>query len=1035
MILPKFPDQFCRFRSLLMNFAKYSKVNMSVLNQSGEEQVECPLCMEALEVDDLNFFPCTCGYQICRFCWHRIRTDENGLCPACRKAYSEDPADFIPLSKEQVAKLKADKRHRDQQRKAKLSENRKHLASVRVVQRNLVFVVGLPVRLADPELLKKHEYFGKFGKIHKVVINQSTSYAGSQGPSASAYVTYMKSDDALRAIQSVNNIMIDGRMLKSSLGTTKYCSHFMKNQPCPKADCMYLHDFDPEASFTKEQMHAGKHQEYEKKLHDAFTSRQSTTSPPSNIGQCDKLSSCSSSPPSSQQHEGFPKSEPISTIGSKGKDGLAHSSGSSSKDSWPQLSLEKGEKTTEAKKTDQSKDKSKSNKAKSKNCPGSPSSAQASATENATSSCSGLFSDNITVKLENKGHDRENFDMEDHNKNEINGKLDLEQISNIGEIHNKQIQRDNLEKFKNGVEGQSIFGLGDSKLGLTSDNSSFFSQGFQTVNHTLNGLTSSTEEDPHQDHSARENDLNTPTGGLSDTFPSLNTSEDWVFGFENDHLEELATQATRTRQAAVPPKDSLDTLVNGISTSGNILGNIHQNVPSQNGPGGALLTGYGASKFFDDFESSRRYLDGSKLHENTIMDSLIINNSSKTNGFVNTQHFGGLTNKEVLQKGTNGLNGLDHNMSKFFMDFHKNQTQLNMLNGINSLITPPTQQQNGYYQQQQTAVQEHLLLLQQKQLEEQLRTLNIKQQQNYQYQNGFYGGREMNSSSPLPFGGRHVYNNMPVQGQTQGLGQVQPQPISIAVGQGQNKIRNPEDELDFDPFQETQKGLAELIATEKSQTQGRPHMTTQGVHMNGLIHSQSNPGLGHMPPPPPGFVQPQNSTHMNSFGSKILPFLNMSNNPQSLNSPTHNWPNGYVNPQKNISTNVNDWKNLDPAILSSSRHFPLANITAPPIREHSTYQNLTQQSLNGLANLNPQTSPTTQTQNVRPHSYMNGSTDFSTANIFSNFTQQLQQPNLNGFTTTHTNQLNNWFTNEAFSNTNITSPPGFRNSQSKQQEC
>jgi hypothetical protein len=37
---------------------------MSVLNQSGEEPVECPLCMEQLEVDDLNFHPCTCGYQV-----------------------------------------------------------------------------------------------------------------------------------------------------------------------------------------------------------------------------------------------------------------------------------------------------------------------------------------------------------------------------------------------------------------------------------------------------------------------------------------------------------------------------------------------------------------------------------------------------------------------------------------------------------------------------------------------------------------------------------------------------------------------------------------------------------------------------------------------------------------------------------------------------------------------------------------------------------------------------------------------------------
>ncbi|XP_037815938.1 putative uncharacterized protein DDB_G0282133 [Lucilia sericata] len=167
--------------------------------------------------------------------------------------------------------FKSQKRQRDQQRKQKITENRKHLANVRVVQKNLVFVVGLPPRLADADILKKHEYFGKYGKIHKVVINPSTAYAGVQGPSASAYVTYVHNSDALRAIQSVNNIMIDGRLIKTSLGTTKYCSHFMKNQQCPKGDCMYLHELgDPEASFTKEEMHQGKHQEYEKRLHDVL---------------------------------------------------------------------------------------------------------------------------------------------------------------------------------------------------------------------------------------------------------------------------------------------------------------------------------------------------------------------------------------------------------------------------------------------------------------------------------------------------------------------------------------------------------------------------------------------------------------------------------------------------------------------------------------------------------------------------------------------------------------------------------------------
>jgi len=74
------------------------------------------------------------------------------LCPACRKQYPENPADFKPLSTQEMHKIKAEKRQKDQQKKQKVTESRKHLANVRVVQRNLVFVVGLSPRLADPEV-------------------------------------------------------------------------------------------------------------------------------------------------------------------------------------------------------------------------------------------------------------------------------------------------------------------------------------------------------------------------------------------------------------------------------------------------------------------------------------------------------------------------------------------------------------------------------------------------------------------------------------------------------------------------------------------------------------------------------------------------------------------------------------------------------------------------------------------------------------------------------------------------------------------
>lgn len=43
-----------------------------------------------------------------------------------------------------------------------------------------MFVIGLSPRLADPEVLKRNEYFGKYGKIYKVVINNHTIYNGAQ---------------------------------------------------------------------------------------------------------------------------------------------------------------------------------------------------------------------------------------------------------------------------------------------------------------------------------------------------------------------------------------------------------------------------------------------------------------------------------------------------------------------------------------------------------------------------------------------------------------------------------------------------------------------------------------------------------------------------------------------------------------------------------------------------------------------------------------------------------------------------------------
>ncbi|XP_054717684.1 CCR4-NOT transcription complex subunit 4-like isoform X2 [Uloborus diversus] len=234
-----------------------------------EHASECPLCLDALELDDANFFPCPCGYQICRFCWHRIRTNENGLCPQCRKLYSEDPANFKPLTPEELQKLKTQKKAKESQKKQKILESRKQLANVRILQKNLVFVVGLPQGL-DSDVERKQKIFQPFegvGPILKSSLNDKTSYAGAQGPSACAYIVYQKSEDAVKAIKQYSNFKIEGRTLKVSLGTTKYCCNFLKNMPCHNKECMYLHELaNDDACFTKEEIHAGKHLEYEAKL-------------------------------------------------------------------------------------------------------------------------------------------------------------------------------------------------------------------------------------------------------------------------------------------------------------------------------------------------------------------------------------------------------------------------------------------------------------------------------------------------------------------------------------------------------------------------------------------------------------------------------------------------------------------------------------------------------------------------------------------------------------------------------------------------
>lgn len=115
--------------------------------------------------------------------------------------------------------------------------------------------------ICHEEILKSNEFFGQFGKTIKISVNRSNQYASAvakHGPTGSAYVTFKKSEDALRCIKLVDGALWRGKPVKACFGTTKYCNAFIKGMTCNNPDCLYLHEEADEADcLTKEDVAAG----------------------------------------------------------------------------------------------------------------------------------------------------------------------------------------------------------------------------------------------------------------------------------------------------------------------------------------------------------------------------------------------------------------------------------------------------------------------------------------------------------------------------------------------------------------------------------------------------------------------------------------------------------------------------------------------------------------------------------------------------------------------------------------------------------
>ncbi|XP_055810145.1 uncharacterized protein LOC129880151 isoform X2 [Solanum dulcamara] len=231
---------------------------------SNEEEKRCPLCAEEMDWTDQQFKPCKCGYQVCVWCWHHImdiaeKDVSEGRCPACRTKYEKDKVVAMQANFERAGNTNVNRKSKPPKAKPKANEVRKDLANVRVIQRKMAYVTGLPLGIADEDLLQRKEYFGQYGKISKVSLSRTAggSIQLFTNDTCSVYITYSKEEEAIQCIQSVHGFVLEGMYLRASFGTAKYCHAWLRNTPCNNPSCLYLHSLGAdEDSFGKDEVAA-----------------------------------------------------------------------------------------------------------------------------------------------------------------------------------------------------------------------------------------------------------------------------------------------------------------------------------------------------------------------------------------------------------------------------------------------------------------------------------------------------------------------------------------------------------------------------------------------------------------------------------------------------------------------------------------------------------------------------------------------------------------------------------------------------------
>ncbi|EEC70150.1 hypothetical protein OsI_00851 [Oryza sativa Indica Group] len=173
---------------------------------------KCPLCTEEMDLTDKQLKPCKCGY-------------EDIIIKDLTSILKELCADKSNFQKEQAKSQK----QKPVKVQSGVTEESIDPYSVRVIQRRLVYIVGMPSEFASDKVLRQHNFLGQYGKIESIIIDNIG--ANQQIPdSGRVYVTFSREEEAFRCIEVVNGFILDGRPLKATFGVTRYCHVWLSNK-------------------------------------------------------------------------------------------------------------------------------------------------------------------------------------------------------------------------------------------------------------------------------------------------------------------------------------------------------------------------------------------------------------------------------------------------------------------------------------------------------------------------------------------------------------------------------------------------------------------------------------------------------------------------------------------------------------------------------------------------------------------------------------------------------------------------------------